>query len=187
MTLHDGNAVGGDHAMQRTLLGRCALHDAMERSIDETGMLDLWFATAHPDSSVVSEDGNRTIAWLGPSGEVAGLLVQDYVNGESRIVPFSFGTVEIANDGSEISVFLITVALQPSGSEIDRRGRLAERPFDVKVTRDKVLVRFRGRLVRTLTGADADEIRAAVAAGDDATVQLLVARKTGNFKRGNER
>ena len=63
---------------------------------------------------------------------------------------------------------------------------VAER-FDVQVARDKVLVRFRGRLVRTLTGADADEIRAAVASGDDAAVQLLVARKTGNFKRGNER
>lgn len=70
---------------------------------------------------------------------------------------------------------------------IDRRGKLAEEPFDVQLARDKVLVRFRGRLVRTLTGRDADEIRAAVEAGDPAQVQLLVARKTGNFKRGNER
>lgn len=71
---------------------------------------------------------------------------------------------------------------------IDRRGKLAEEPFDVQVTRDKkVLVRFRGRLVRTLTGADAAAVAAAVAAGDPAAVQLLVARKTGNFKRGNER
>jgi len=59
--------------------------------------------------------------------------------------------------------------------------------FDVQVARDKVMVRFRGRLVRTITGADADQIRDAVAAGDDAAIQLLVARKTGNFKRGNER
>jgi hypothetical protein len=70
---------------------------------------------------------------------------------------------------------------------IDRRGKLAEEPFDVQVTRDKVLIRFRGRLVRTLVGSDADEIRDAVAAGDPAAVQLLVARKTGNFKRGNEK
>ncbi|MBA2543841.1 MAG: hypothetical protein H0V17_29625 [Deltaproteobacteria bacterium] len=69
---------------------------------------------------------------------------------------------------------------------IDKRGKLAEEPFDVQITRDKVLVRFRGRLVRTLTGADADEIRDAVATGPEA-VQLVVARKTGNFKRGNER
>lgn len=70
---------------------------------------------------------------------------------------------------------------------VDRRGKLAEEPFDVQATRDSVLVRFRGRLVRTLVGKDADEIRAAIASGDVAALQLLVARKTGNFKRGNER
>ncbi|MCW5807485.1 MAG: hypothetical protein KIT31_34325 [Deltaproteobacteria bacterium] len=60
--------------------------------------------------------------------------------------------------------------------------------FDIQVTRDKVLVRFRGRLVRTLTdAADVDAFRTAVAAGNDADLQLLAARKTGNFKRGNER
>jgi hypothetical protein len=69
---------------------------------------------------------------------------------------------------------------------IDKRGKLAEEPFDIQITRDKVLVRFRGRLVRTLTGADVDEVRTAVAAGDPEAVQLLIARKTGNFKRGNE-
>lgn len=70
---------------------------------------------------------------------------------------------------------------------IDRRGKLGDEPFDVQVTRDKVFVRFRGRLVRTLTGSDAIELREAELAGDAAAVQLLVARKTGNFKRGNER
>ena len=74
-----------------------------------------------------------------------------------------------------------------SCKKVDRRGKLADEPFDVQVTRDKVLIKFRGRIVRTLTGADADAIRDAVAAGDEAAVQLLVARKTGNFKRGNER
>ena len=66
--------------------------------------------------------------------------------------------------------------------------------FDVQVTRasasgpGKGLVRFRGRLVRTLTdAADVAAFREAVASGDDDAVQLLAARKTGNFKRGNER
>jgi hypothetical protein len=59
--------------------------------------------------------------------------------------------------------------------------------FDVQVVRSKVLIRFRGRLVRTLTGQDAALVAAAVTAGDDDAIQLLVARKTGNFKRGNER
>lgn len=69
----------------------------------------------------------------------------------------------------------------------DRRGRLEDEPFTVKVARDKVLVEFRGRLVRTLVGRDADEVARAMAAGDEVALQLLVARKTGNFKRGNER
>jgi hypothetical protein len=53
------------------------------------------------------------------------------------------------------------------------------------VTRDKVLVRFRGRLVRTLIGPDVDAVRAVL--DDPEQLQLLIARKTGNFKRGNER
>jgi hypothetical protein len=70
---------------------------------------------------------------------------------------------------------------------VDKRAKLEEEPFGVKITRDKVLVEFRGRLVRTLVGRDADEVRRAVDAGDEVALQLLVARKTGNFKRGNER
>lgn len=69
--------------------------------------------------------------------------------------------------------------------KIDRRGKLAAEPFDVELARDKVLVRFRGRLVRTLTGADADAVRAVF--DDPEQLQLVVARRTGNFKRGNER
>jgi hypothetical protein len=68
---------------------------------------------------------------------------------------------------------------------IDRRGKLSEEPFDVQIARDKVIVRFRGRIVRTLTGADADAVRAVI--DDPEKLQLVVARKTGNFRRGNER
>ena len=68
---------------------------------------------------------------------------------------------------------------------IDRRGKLADEPFDVQLTRDKVIVRFRGRVVRTLTGADVEDVRKVF--DDPEKLQLLVARKTGNFKRGNER
>ena len=71
----------------------------------------------------------------------------------------------------------------PMPKPVDARGKLAEEPFVVQITRDKVFVRFRGRLVATLTGKDAEDILAA----DPEDVQLLVARKTGNFKRGNER
>ncbi|MBA3454424.1 MAG: hypothetical protein H0T42_15140 [Deltaproteobacteria bacterium] len=74
--------------------------------------------------------------------------------------------------------------------KVDRRGKLAGEPFDVQVAPGKVRITFRGRVVRTLTGTDADAIRDAIASRDDAAVQLVLARKTGNFqrgKRGNER
>lgn len=74
--------------------------------------------------------------------------------------------------------------------KVDHRGKLADEPLDVQVARDKVLITFRGRVVRTFVGTDAESIRDAVASGDDAAVRLLVARKTGTFragKRGNER
>jgi hypothetical protein len=77
-----------------------------------------------------------------------------------------------------------------SGKVRDEEPRASAREperFDVQVARDKVLISFRGRLVRTLVGEDAEAVRAAIATGDDAAVQLVVARKTGNFKRGNER
>ena len=70
---------------------------------------------------------------------------------------------------------------------VDGRGKLTEEPFDLQFTRDKVLVRFRNRLVATLVGKDAEEVRAVREADDPIALQLLVARKTGNFKRGNER
>ena len=65
---------------------------------------------------------------------------------------------------------------------VERGDRLASEPFDVEVGRDQVFVRFRGRLVRTLTGADADAVRAVL--DDPDQLQRVVARKTGNVKRG---
>ena len=53
-----------------------------------------------------SLDGNRSIAYLAPSGEIAALLVQDYANGESRTIPFDFGEIEIVDEGAKLAVFL---------------------------------------------------------------------------------
>jgi hypothetical protein len=93
--------------VRRKLLGRFGLDDQVEQSIDDSGMLELCFAEARADATAFSEDGNQTVAWLSPSGEIAAVLVQDYINGESRIIRFGFGDIEITNDGSEISVFLL--------------------------------------------------------------------------------
>jgi hypothetical protein len=61
--------------------------------------------------------------------------------------------------------------------------------FAATVTADaRVLVRHDGRLVTTVAGARGRRLAALLeqAAGDDER-QLLLARATGNFKRGNER
>jgi len=44
-----------------------------------------------------------------------------------------------------------------------------------------------GRLASTLRGNDADDFLAEVETADEADAQQLMARITGNYKRGNER
>jgi len=61
-------------------------------------------------------------------------------------------------------------------------------PFSYRVTKDgRVLVAFHGRHVVTVAGRPADRLAAALADADNEQEQLLLARATGNFKRGNER
>ncbi|WP_454043453.1 hypothetical protein [Cellulosimicrobium sp. Marseille-Q8652] len=65
-------------------------------------------------------------------------------------------------------------------------------PFDHRVTQDgRVRVARGGRVVVTVAGATADRLVAALdraqARGDEHEVQLLLARATGNYRRGNER
>ena len=50
-----------------------------------------------------------------------------------------------------------------------------------------MLVSYRGRQVTVVAGNAAERLIAALEAADDEAVQHLLARVTGNFKRGNER
>ena len=65
---------------------------------------------------------------------------------------------------------------------------LEEDPFDWRVTKDgQVLVSRGGRVVVTVRGTAAERLRGKLdRAGEDEAQQLL-ARATGNYKRGNER
>jgi hypothetical protein len=61
-------------------------------------------------------------------------------------------------------------------------------PFGYRISKDgRVLVTFHGRQVVTVAGAKAERLAAALAGADSEQVQLLLAKATGNFKRGNER
>jgi hypothetical protein len=50
-----------------------------------------------------------------------------------------------------------------------------------------VRITWHGRVVTTLAGAEAARFRNQAEGADEDAVQALLARATGNFKRGNER
>ena len=66
-----------------------------------------------------------------------------------------------------------------------RRSPREVEPFVVKLDGARVQIELRGRRVRTLEGTAADEVRRALADGDDA-VQRVVARRVGRFERGDD-
>ena len=74
--------------------------------------------------------------------------------------------------------------------EIDKKGRLEEEPFAYQLMKnDMVQIRYEGKQVMTLKGKEAERLSAKLTAaeGDSKKVQLLLAKATGNFKRGNEK
>lgn len=75
-------------------------------------------------------------------------------------------------------------------SGIDQRGRLREEPFAYQLTKSgTILISYEGKQVVMLKGKDAERLSAKLAAatGDTEQVQMLLAKATGNFKRGNEK
>ena len=65
---------------------------------------------------------------------------------------------------------------------------LEDEPFGSSITKDgRVRITWRSTVVVTLSGAKAARLIAALEAADPEQAQQLLARATGNFKRGNER
>ncbi|MBU1587547.1 MAG: hypothetical protein KKH51_06320 [Actinobacteria bacterium] len=72
--------------------------------------------------------------------------------------------------------------------DADARGRLIDDPFSWRETKSGELMISRGgRVVQTLGGPSAAKLRKALAAADETQEQLVLAKSTGNYKRGNER
>jgi hypothetical protein len=70
----------------------------------------------------------------------------------------------------------------------DARGRLEVDPFDYRLTgRGGVIVLRGGRAVMTVGGRDAARLIDALQRADDSQAQHLLARASGNYRRGNER
>ena len=74
-------------------------------------------------------------------------------------------------------------------SEIDKRNRLGEEPFNYQITKKgTVIIYYGGKQIKIVKdGKAAQLIEKLKAAENVMDVQLLLAKITGNFKHGNER
>ncbi|MCL2574216.1 MAG: hypothetical protein FWE34_06685 [Defluviitaleaceae bacterium] len=73
-------------------------------------------------------------------------------------------------------------------SPIDKHNILDEEIFTYKITKDKkVLISYHGKHVITLGVTKAEKFFADIADKNGKEAQLILAKVTGNFKRGNER
>ena len=71
---------------------------------------------------------------------------------------------------------------------IDKRGILDDEVFTYRITKDKkVFISYEGKQVTTLSGKKAEDFIKKIADADSKEAQLILAKVTGNFKRGNEK
>ncbi len=79
--------------------------------------------------------------------------------------------------------------MRPKKKSPDRRGMLLkEQPFTFRQRGDgSVAILWKGRRVQVLTGKLAENFLAAAPECTGQELQLLMAKATGNFKRGNEK
>ena len=73
-------------------------------------------------------------------------------------------------------------------SGVDKRGKLEERPFTYRKTKDgKVFIYWHGRQIMILKGESAEKFITSIEQAESQQAQLLMARVTGHFKHGNEK
>lgn len=73
-------------------------------------------------------------------------------------------------------------------NNIDKRNILDEEPYSYKITKDnKVFLYWYGKQVSMLRGKESERFIRKVENVDKKEAQLVMAKLTGNFKRGNEK
>ena len=68
----------------------------------------------------------------------------------------------------------------------DRRGKLEEEPFSYQVSKDRIFIFWEGKRVKILKGKEAKKVLGKLGRATSQNAQLIMAKLTGNFKRGNE-
>ncbi|WP_312651910.1 hypothetical protein [Proteiniclasticum sp.] len=73
-------------------------------------------------------------------------------------------------------------------SPIDKRNRLDDHPFDYVVFKNQSLqIYYNGKPVVILKDQKARDLIEKLEKAEDKDIQLILAKITGNFKRGNEK
>lgn len=71
---------------------------------------------------------------------------------------------------------------------VDHRGMLKENPFDYKQRKDsQIFIYWNGKHIKTVGGKDAAKLLTRLENATEDNRQLILAKVTGNFKRGNEK
>jgi hypothetical protein len=72
---------------------------------------------------------------------------------------------------------------------VDKRNRLDEEIFTYEITKNrKVFISWKGRMVTTLSGKEAEKFITRIqSAATPKEAQLIMAKATGHFKHGNEK
>ncbi|HOZ38264.1 MAG TPA: hypothetical protein PLH64_05905 [Anaerolineaceae bacterium] len=71
---------------------------------------------------------------------------------------------------------------------IDKRKVLINEVFTYQISKEKkVFISWNGKQVKVLKGKEAQKFISMIIGINDEGVQLVLAKATGNFKRGNER
>jgi hypothetical protein len=72
--------------------------------------------------------------------------------------------------------------------EVDKRNVFDDEVFTYQEGKDnKVFIFWRGKQVKILKGKEAQKFMAKITGLEHIEAQLVMAKATGNFKRGNER
>lgn len=73
-------------------------------------------------------------------------------------------------------------------SPVDERNRLDEKPFEYKVYKNmSIQIYWQGKAVMLLKDSKALDLIAKLEKAEGKEAQLILAKITGNFKRGNEK
>jgi adenylylsulfate kinase-like enzyme len=98
--------------------------------------------------------------------------------------------IDTSEQTIEETVELITSRVSEADEDsqhVDKRGRLDEEVFSYRASKDKVFLSWYGKQVMILKGRDAEKFLSKIDGLDGKAAQLVMAKITGNFKRGNER